>query len=161
MRSGARSLSFAQKTGAALGVERDAESLALAFFKCLDVCDVNGASALVAAEAEVDFGPAGITGSFAAKGMPFLRDLSTAFPGLRVRVRSIMGNSHTVVVEITVAGTQSADFLGIPNQRKEIEIDQAWVLTVSRGKIVAIRAYWCQSQLYRRLGIKRLDQNRR
>jgi hypothetical protein len=161
MSSGAQSLWFAQRTGGGLHAEQDAESLALAFFKCLDVCDVTGAGALVAAEAEVDFGPAGITGSFAAKGLPFLRNLSTAFSGLRVRVRSSMGNSNAVVVEITVAGTQSADFLGIPNQGKYIEIDQAWVLTASRGKIATIRAYWCQSQFYRRLGIKRLDQSSR
>jgi predicted ester cyclase len=158
MTSGAQSLAFARRRGAALRGEQDAESLALALFKRLDVSDVTGASALVAADAQVDFGPAGITGSFAEKGIPFLRTLSTAFPDLRVRVRSIMGNSNTVVVEITVEGTQSADFLGIPNQRKCIEIDQAWVLTASRGEIASIRAYWCQSQLYRRLGIRRLDQ---
>jgi steroid delta-isomerase-like uncharacterized protein len=156
--SGAQSLSFAQRTGAALHGERDAESLALALFERLNVCDVTGASALVAEDAEVDFGPAGITGSFADKGMPFLRNLSTAFPDLRVQIRSIMGTARTVVVEITVEGTQRADFLGIANQRKRIEIDQAWVLTASHGKIASIRAYWCQSQLYRRLGIRRRAQ---
>jgi steroid delta-isomerase-like uncharacterized protein len=158
--SSAPSLSFAQGTGAALGGEPDAESLALALFERLSVCDVTGASALVAPDAEVDFGPSGITGSFAEKGMPFLQNLSTAFPDLCVRVRSLLGSSDAVVVEITVEGTQSADFLGIPNQRKRIEIDQAWVLTVSCGKIASIRAYWCQSQLYRRLGIRRRDQIR-
>jgi steroid delta-isomerase-like uncharacterized protein len=156
--SSAQSLSFAQRTGAAASREQDAESLALALFKLLNVCDVSSVSALVAADAEVDFGPAGITGSFADKGMPFLQNLSTAFPDLRVRVRSILGNSQTVVVEITLEGTQSADFLGIPNQRKRIEIDQAWVLSASRGKIASIHAYWCQSQLYRRLGIRRPEQ---
>ena len=145
MNRGAQSLSFA-------------ESLALALFKRLGACDLTGANALVAGDAEVDFGPAGIAGSFGQKGMPFLRDLISAFPDLRVRVRSIMGDSDTVVVEITLEGTQSADFLGIPNYGKRIEIDQAWVITVSRGKIASIRAYWCQSQLYRRLGIRRLDQ---
>ena len=152
---GAQSLSFAQRIGRG---ELDAESLALAMFEHLNACNVTGASALVAADAEVDFGPAGITGSFAEKGIPFLRDLSTAFPDLRVRIRSIMGNPSTVVAEITVEGTQSGDFLGIPNQRKHIEIDQAWVLTASTGKITSIRAYWCQSQLYRRLGVSRRDQ---
>jgi steroid delta-isomerase-like uncharacterized protein len=157
MRSDAQSLSFAQRTGAALRGQQDAQSLALAFFKRLDACDVTGASALVAPNAEVDFDPTGITGSFAQQGISFLRNLTTAFPDLRVRVRSIIGNASAAVVEVTIQGTQSGDFLGIPNQRKSVEIDQAWVLTASRGEIASIRAYWCQSQLYRRLGIKRLD----
>ena len=75
-----------------------------------------------------------------------------------VKVRSIMGNSETAVIEITVEGTQGADFLGIHNQKKRLDLDQAWVISASDGKIASIRAYWCQIQLYRRSAVKRLDQ---
>ena len=158
MSSEAQSLSLAEKAPPPLRSEPDAESLALAFFSRLDACDVTGASALVAADADVDFSPADVSGSFAQTGARFLREWTGAFPDLRLRVRSSMGDSDIAVLETTMQGTQSADFLGITNQGKRIEIDQAWVITTFRGKIASIRAYWCQSQLYRRLGVRRLDQ---
>ncbi len=158
MDTGARALSLARKTGASLSRERDAQSLALELFERLSAHDTKGASALVAAEALVDFGPADIAGTFAQKGAKFFQDLIAAFPDLRVQVRSIMGDSESAVVEITMEGTQGADFLGIHNQEKHLDIDQAWVITAFCEQIASIRAYWCQSQLYRRLAVKRLDQ---
>jgi putative intracellular protease/amidase/ketosteroid isomerase-like protein len=137
---------------------RDACSLSLELFKRLASRDADGVDALVRADAAVDFGPAETSGSFAQHGAKFLRDLIAAFPDLRVKVRSIMGNFETAVVEITVEGTQGADFLGIHNQKRRLDLDQAWVISASDGKIESIRAYWCQIQLYRRSAVKRLDQ---
>jgi ketosteroid isomerase-like protein len=137
---------------------RDACALSLELCNRLASRDADGVDALVRADAAVDFGPAETSGSFAQQGAKFLRDLIAAFPDLRVKVRSIMGNSETAVVEITVEGTQAADFLGIHNQKKRLDVDQAWVISAFDGKIASIRAYWCQIQLYRRSAVKRLDQ---
>ena len=137
--------------------KRDAQSLALELCKRLCSHDVEGAGSLVAADAAVDFGPAGISGIFAQQGAKFFRDLITAFPDLRVNVRSILADAETAVIEITVEGTQRADFLRIHNQEKHLDLDQAWVITAFDGKIASIRAYWCQNQLYRRLAVNRLD----
>ena len=138
--------------------KRDAQSLALELCKRLCSHDVEGAGSLVAADAAVDFGPAGISGTFAQQGAKFFRDLIVAFPDLRVNVRSILVDAETAVIEITVEGTQRADFLRIHNQEKHLDLDQAWVITAFNGKIASIRAYWCQNQLYRRLAVNRLDQ---
>jgi hypothetical protein len=69
-----------------------------------------------------------------------------------------VADSETAVIEITIAGTQRADFLGIHNQEKHLDLDEAWVITAADAKIANIRAYWCQNQLYRRLAVNRLDQ---
>jgi hypothetical protein len=47
----------------------------------------------------------------------------------------------------------------VANQEKQVNLDQAWMLTVTPDdRISAVIAYWDQNQLYRRLGVKRLDQ---
>jgi predicted ester cyclase len=137
---------------------RDAQSLAVELCERLQSRDVEGAEFLVWPDAAVDFGPAGISGRFANQGAKLFRCLITAFPDLRVIVRSTLADPQTAVVEITLEGTQRADFLGIHNQEKHLDLDQAWVITATEGKIAGIRAYWCQNQLYRRLAVNRLDQ---
>jgi len=137
---------------------QDAQALALKLCDRLSARDSEGANTLILAEAAVDFGPAGICGSFSKEGAKFFRDLISAFPDLRLTVHSVVADSETAAIEITMEGTQGADFLGIHNQEKHIDVDQAWVITAAHGRITSIRAYWCQTQLYRRLGVKRLDQ---
>jgi steroid delta-isomerase-like uncharacterized protein len=150
--------SSAHVPGALPDGRQDAQALARTWCDRLNARDSEGVNALVLAEAAVDFRPAGICGSFSEKGAKFFRDMISAFPDLRLTVHSVVADSETAVIEITVEGTQGADFLGIHNQEKHIDVDQAWVITVARGRITSIRAYWCQTQLYRRLGVKRLDQ---
>jgi len=150
--------SLAHVTAALPDEHQDVQALALELCERLSARDFEGANALILAEAAVDFGPAGICGSFSEEGAKFFRDLIAAFPDLRLTVHSVVADSETAVIEMTVKGTQGADFLGIHNQGKHIDVDQAWVVTASHGRITGIRAYWCQTQLYRRLGVKRLDQ---
>jgi putative intracellular protease/amidase/predicted ester cyclase len=138
--------------------QRNARWLALQLCDRFNSCDANGADSLIAPDAVVNFGPAGGSGIFAQRGAKFINDLITAFPNLRVTLRSIVADSETAVIEITIAGTQRADFLGIHNQEKHLDLDEAWVITAADGKIANIRAYWCQNQLYRRLAVNRLDQ---
>jgi ketosteroid isomerase-like protein len=68
-----------------------------------------------------------------------------------------MEAGDVVVLEVTMEGTQATDFLGIVNQEKHVDVDQAWMVWVREGRVRGLRAYWCQNQLYRRLAVKRLD----
>jgi putative intracellular protease/amidase/predicted ester cyclase len=138
--------------------QRNARWLALQLCDRLQSRDADGACSLIAPDAVVNFGPAGGSGIFAQRGGKFINDLITAFPDPRVTIRSIVADSETAVIEITIAGTQRADFLGIHNQEKHLDLDEAWVITAADAKIANIRAYWCQNQLYRRLAVNRLDQ---
>jgi len=132
--------------------------IARAFFTRMDARDANGVVALVTPDAKVTLIPLKLQGDAEDVGRRYFEQLASAFPDLSVHVRRLfVGNDNTVVAEITIAGTQAADFFGINNQEKLMDLNQVWFLHVNDAIIDCITAYWCQNRLYRRLGVKRLD----
>ena len=135
------------------------EDVARAFFAGMHARDPNGVLALVAPQAQVTLVALNLHGAAEDVGRRYFEQLAGAFPDLSVRVRRLfVGNDDTAVAEITIAGTQAADFFGIVNQEKLMDLDQVWFLHVHNAVIDRITAYWCQNRMYRRLGVKRLDQ---
>jgi ketosteroid isomerase-like protein len=133
------------------------KELALAFFDALNRHDPESACGLLAGDGFVDIVPARIKGTTAREGRRFVRGLMAAFPDLWIQVRSTMATPEMAVVEVKMEGTQARDFLGILNQEKHLDLDQAWMVWGADGRITGLRAYFCQNQLYRRLAVKRLD----
>ena len=132
--------------------------LAQTFFARMDAGDVDGTLALVAQDAPVTLVPLQLQGDAGEVGRDYLQQLARAFPDLQVRVRRLfVGSDNTAVAEVTIEGNQAADFFGIINQEKLMDLEQVWLLHVDDGTIDRIKAYWCQNRLYRRLGVKRLD----
>ena len=128
------------------------------FFARMDAHDTSDALALVTPHARVTLVPLNLQGDAEVVGRHYFEQLTSAFPDLSVRVRRLfVGNDGTAVAQVTIEGTQAADFFGIVNQEKFMDLDQVWFLHVTDGAIDRIKAYWCQNQLYRRLGVKRLD----
>jgi steroid delta-isomerase-like uncharacterized protein len=87
-----------------------------------------------------------------------LSDLVDAFPDLRITVKKVVTTGDSATAEIKVEGTQAAAYAGAINQEKHLDLDEAWHFRVTDGQISLVDAYWCQQQLYRRLGVKRFDQ---
>jgi steroid delta-isomerase-like uncharacterized protein len=137
-----------------------ARSLAEKFFAHIEAGEVDEILGLMTPDATVSLVPLNRHGPMAAEGASYLRELSRSFPDLVVRVRRLfVTGDNTAVAEITVAGTQAEAFLAVANQEKHVDLDQAWMLKVTAdGQISAVIAYWDQNQIYRRLGVKRLDQ---
>jgi ketosteroid isomerase-like protein len=132
--------------------------VARTFFARMDTHDTSGALALVAPHTNVALVPLNLQGDAENVGRQYFEQLMSAFPDLSVRVRRLfVGNDDTAVAEIAIEGTQAADFFGVINQEKLMDLDQVWFLHVNDGVIDRIKAYWCQNRLYRRLGVKRLD----
>jgi ketosteroid isomerase-like protein len=132
--------------------------VARTFFARMDAHDTSGALALVAPHTNVALVPLNLQGDAENVGRQYFEQLMSAFPDLSVRVRRLfVGNDNTAVAEIAIEGTQAADFFGVINQEKLMDLDQVWFLHVNDGVIDRIKAYWCQNRLYRRLGVKRLD----
>jgi ketosteroid isomerase-like protein len=129
------------------------------FFRHMQAREVEEILGLMTPDAVVSLVPLNRHGPMAAHGACYLRELASAFPDLLVRVRRLFVTADcTVVAEITVEGTQAGDFLAVANQEKQFDLDQAWMLTITPDdRISAVVAYWDQNQLYRRLGVKRLD----
>jgi ketosteroid isomerase-like protein len=128
-----------------------ARELALALFDALNAHDPQSALGLFHADAAIELVPA------AREQRGFFAELVHAFPDLWIQIRSVSGTDELAVVELTLEGTQAADFLGILNQEKHLDLEQAWMVWAERGAITRVRAFWCQNQLYRRLAVKRLD----
>jgi predicted ester cyclase len=128
------------------------------FFARMGARDTNGVLALVTPHARVTLVPLNLQGDAEDVGRRYFEQLASAFPDLSVRVRRLfVGDDNTAVAEITIAGTQAADFFGIINQEKLMDLDQVWFLHLNDAAIDRVKAYWCQNRLYRRLGVKRLD----
>ena len=136
-----------------------ARSLAEEFFGRLQAGEVDEILGLMTPEATVSLVPLNWHGPMADGGASYLRELSRSFPDLVVRVRRLfVTGDNTAVAEITIDGTQADAFLAVTNQEKHVDLDQAWILMVTPDdRISAVIAYWDQNQLYRRLGVKRLD----
>ena len=137
-----------------------ARGLAEKFFALIEAGKVDEILGLMTPEATASLVPLNWHGPMAAGGAAYLRELSRSFPDLVVRVRRLfVTGDDTAVAEITLDGTQAGDFLAVVNQEKHLDLDQAWLLKVTPDdRISDVTAYWDQNQLYRRLGVKRLDQ---
>ena len=136
-----------------------ARSLAENFFGRLQAREMDDILGLMTPDATVSLVPLNRHGPMATDGAAYMRELARSFPDLVVHVRRLLVTAdNTAVAEITIEGTQADDFLAVVNQEKHIELDQAWMLKVTpTDQISAVTAYWDQNQLYRQLGVKRLD----
>jgi predicted ester cyclase len=137
---------------------RPAINSAEAFLAAIGRHEVEDALKEACPGATVEIVPLDASGLLAKEGRNFLCELIDAFPDLELRTRRIFaGNDGTVVVELTMDGTQAAPFLGIINQEKHVDLDQAWMIKVTDGLVERVKMFWCNNQLYRRLGVRRLD----
>jgi ketosteroid isomerase-like protein len=129
-----------------------------AFLTAFGLRDVDAAMAVVSAAVSVDVHPLGVADGGADDLRTVLTGIVTAFPDLHLTVLGVIETGQVVTAELKVEGTQAADYIGVVNQEKHLDVDEAWRFTVRDGAIVALDVYWCQNQLYRRLAVKRLDQ---
>lgn len=136
-----------------------AGKVAQEFFDHMQAAEVDAIIHMVTPDAAVSLVPLKVRGSMVVEGLNYLRELAKAFPDLGIRLRRLfVTTDNTAVAEITIEGTQAGAFLGAVNQEKHVDLDQAWMLEVTPDdRISAVTAYWDCNQLYRRLGVKRLD----
>lgn len=128
------------------------------FWDAVRAGDVPAAMALTAPDVVVSVPPAGIDGGSDAL-RAFLASTVATFPDLEVTDETGFTASDGVeVTSVRMEGTQSADWLGIVNQEKFLDVRQVWRFRIEDGLIAGVSAYWDQNQVYRRLAVKRLDQ---
>jgi steroid delta-isomerase-like uncharacterized protein len=128
------------------------------FLDSLTGRNVDAALATVADNVRVTVHGLAVRGETADILRQVLSDMVRSFPDLRVTTKRILHTGDVVTAELKVEGTQADTYAGAINQEKHLDLDEAWRFEVRDGLIVAIDAYWCQQQLYRRLGVKRFDQ---
>jgi hypothetical protein len=133
-------------------------SVATDFVRALNRRDVSAAIAMCQPAGEVLLPHLDGPGTLGGEGRAYFDQLVTAFPDLRIRTKGHFEmNDGVEVAELNVSGTQAGDFIGIVNQEKFCDLDQAWRFTTADGVITGLRCFWDQTMLLRRLGVKRLD----
>jgi ketosteroid isomerase-like protein len=128
------------------------------FLDALASRDVAAALAAASPQVSVTVHPLNVRDGGAGELRAVLTDLVTAFPDLLITTGQVIATGDVVTALIKVEGTQAAGYAGAINQKKHLDLDQAWRFTVADGAITQVSAYWCQQQLYRRLAVKRFDQ---
>jgi predicted ester cyclase len=120
---------------------------------------VDSALDLTGPDAPVELTPLKQRGPASEVIRRYLTGLARAFPELRLSSRRLfVGTDRTAVAEVVIRGAQVGELWGIPARGRILELDQVWLLRVDeRLKIDRIGAYWCQYQLCRMLGARRLD----
>ena len=139
-------------------IRHEARALAEAFLHRVSTGMIDSALALVDSNASADLTPLKLRGPASEVMRRYVIDLAKAFPELRLRIRSLfVGVDGTVVAEVTIEGTQAAELWGIPSRGRVLELDQVWLLHVDENvKMDRVGAYWCQYQLCKMLGARRL-----
>jgi predicted ester cyclase len=132
--------------------------VAQAFIGCLARHDVDGALTTCSPQCFIQIVPLELEGRVHDEGRRFFENWFSAFPDLTLSTRRMFATHDDIVaVETTFDGTQAGEFLGVINQEKHMDLDEAWLLHTRDDRIEAVKLFWCQNQLYRRLAVRRLD----
>jgi predicted ester cyclase len=140
-------------------VQDEARAIAEAFLHRVSTGMIDSALALVDPNASADLTALNLCGPASNVMRRYVLDLAEAFPDLKLRIRRLfVGLDGTVVAEVTIQGTQAAELWGIASRGRVLELDQAWLLHLEENmRVKRVGAYWCQYQLCKMLGARRLD----
>ena len=120
--------------------------------------DIDAAMAMVDPQVSVTVHPLAVHHRGTDALRKVLADLVRGFPDLLVTVGRVIATGDVVTALVKAGGTQAAGYAGAINTEKHLDIDQAWRFVTRDGLITEVAVYWCQAQLYRRLGVKRYDE---
>jgi steroid delta-isomerase-like uncharacterized protein len=83
----------------------------------------------------------------------FARHFYEAFPDLRHEFDEVLADGDRVAVWITLRGTQTGDFLGIPATGKAVSIPMSALLYLADGRVARLHGLFDQPGLMRQLGV--------
>jgi predicted ester cyclase len=136
----------------------EARTIAEAFLHRVSAGMIDSALALVEPNASADLTPLKLRGPASEVMRRYVLDMAEAFPDLELHIRRLfVGLDRTVVAEVTIQGAQAAELWGIPSRGRALELEQVWLLHLEENmRMDRVGAYWCQYQLCKMLGARRL-----
>jgi predicted ester cyclase len=140
-------------------IRHEARTIAEAFLHRVSAGMIDSALALVDPNASAELTPLKLRGPASEVMRRYVLDLAKAFPDLKLHIRRLfVGLDGTVVAEVTIQGAQAAELWGIPSRGRVLELEQVWLLHLEENmRMDRVGAYWCQYQLCKMLGARRLD----
>lgn len=99
--------------------------------------------------------------AFGSPGMPSsvegmlqaLPAFRAAFPDMRVTLGELTAEGDKVAYRLTVTGTHTGEFMGIPATGKRINITETHVDQIADGKLVRHDGDWDQMGMLQQLGV--------
>jgi predicted ester cyclase len=82
----------------------------------------------------------------------FAKAFYAGFPDLRHTIEETVADDQKVAVQFTLRGTHT-EFMGIPPTHKSFEAGAVAILTIEKGKVVALRGQFDQLGMLRQLGV--------
>lgn len=89
----------------------------------------------------------------AEAGIAVAETYLTAFPDMRMEIRSQVAAGDASVLELTCRGTQTGDLPGVPATGRSIEVHLCNTIVVADGKIVREHDYFDNLALLQQLGV--------
>lgn len=118
---------------------------------------LNGDASKIDAIAEsVDvYGPALPDGAVhsRAEWAEFIEANRDGFPDIEFSIHEMVAGDDIVMVELTISGTHTGEFMGIPPTDREIEIWAIDKFTIENGQVVEWRPYFDSQEIPEQLGL--------
>lgn len=88
-----------------------------------------------------------------AAGKKFFKDVTTAFPDLKVSIQNSWGVGDYVIMEDTMQGTMKGAFMGIPAKNKPVNMHGLDIVQMKDGKVVHGWTYANGAEMAQQLGL--------
>lgn len=137
------------------GKLKTALDIAQQFFSSYRNHDLDEMLACFSASGRIDYLPIGLEGPAREAGRQVWEGLIEAFPNLTNQVTAtyLEEDGHTVVVEVTISGTQASDAFGIRNKGRHFDLPHVFIIrTGDDQRITWMKAYWDNSSWFLALG---------
>lgn len=85
--------------------------------------------------------------------LPFMRQIRSAFPGMRMNVDDAFGSGNKVVLRWTADMTHAGDHLGFPATNRNVRVSGIAILEIKKRQIVRGWDAWDQAGMLAQLGV--------
>lgn len=83
----------------------------------------------------------------------FIEANREGFPDIEFSIEELVTGDDVVMVELTITGTHTGEFMGIPPTDREIEIPAVDKFVVQHGQVVEWRPYFDSQEIPEQLGL--------
>lgn len=84
----------------------------------------------------------------------YVQKIHQILAGLHFSVENLIAEGDQVLLEWTMTGTHTAEFMGIPASGKAVNVAGVSLLRISGGKLVTCRLYWDRVVMLQQIGVK-------
>lgn len=83
----------------------------------------------------------------------FIEANRAGFPDIEFTIQELVAGDDVVMVELTITGTHTGEFMGIPPTYREIEIPAVDKFVIEDGQVVEWRPYFDSQEIPEQLGL--------